>query len=68
MVAHEGDLAVALVGRTVDPVLPGLAPKAADLMGGGWREAAAEVFVQEQSAAMVPAVAGGLSLVPPKRW
>ena len=48
MVAHEGDLAVALVGRAVDPVLPGLAPKAADLVGGGWREAAAQVFVEEQ--------------------
>ena len=46
MVAHEGDLAVALVGRAVDLVLPGLAPKAADLVGGGWREAAAEVFVE----------------------
>ena len=29
-------------------MLPGLTPKAADLVGGGWREAAAEVFVQEQ--------------------
>jgi hypothetical protein len=29
-------------------VLPGLAPKAADLVGGGWREAAAEVFMEEQ--------------------
>ena len=30
-------------------MLPGLAPKAADLVGaGGWREAAAEVFVEEQ--------------------
>ena len=48
MVAHEGDLAVALVGRAVDLVLPGLAPKAADLVGGGWREAAAEVFMEEQ--------------------
>ena len=48
MVAHEGDLAVALVGRAVDLVLPGLAPKAADLVGGGWRKAAAEVFVEEQ--------------------
>jgi hypothetical protein len=28
-------------------MLPGLAPKAADLMGGRWREAAAEVFVEE---------------------
>ena len=46
MVAHEGDLAVALVGRAVDLVLPGLAPKAADLVGGGWREAAAEVFME----------------------
>ena len=29
-------------------MLPGLAPKAADLVGGGWREAAAEVFMEEQ--------------------
>jgi hypothetical protein len=29
-------------------VLPGLAPKAADLVGGGWREAATEVFMEEQ--------------------
>ena len=36
MVAHDGDLAVALVGRAVDSMLPGLAPKAADLVGGGW--------------------------------
>ena len=48
MVAHERDLAVALVRRAVDPVLPGLAPKAADLVGSGWREAAAQVFVEEQ--------------------
>ena len=48
VVAHEGDLPVALVGRAVDSMLPGLAPKAADLMGGTWREAAAEVFVEEQ--------------------
>ena len=47
VVAHEGDLPVALVGRAVDSMLPGLAPKAADLMGGRWREAAAEVFVEE---------------------
>jgi hypothetical protein len=36
VVAHEGDLAVALVGCAVDSMLPGLAPKAADLMGGRW--------------------------------
>ena len=45
MVAHEGDPAVVLVGRAVDSMLPGLAPKAADLVGGRWREAAAEVFM-----------------------
>jgi hypothetical protein len=29
-------------------MLPRLAPKAADLMDGRWREATAEVFVEEQ--------------------
>ena len=47
VVADKGDLAVALVGRAVNSMLPGLAAKAADLVSGGWREAAANVLVEE---------------------
>ena len=49
VVADKGDLAVALVGRAVNcySMLPGLASKAADLVSGGWREAAANVLVEE---------------------
>ena len=41
VVTDKGDLAVTLVGCAVNSMLPGLASKAADLVSGGWREAAA---------------------------